>query len=443
MITEWINNIVEIWRTQLADNQIFYGVLASAVCTSALFLSRNLVKSLFRWGINNFTTSVTIYNSTPAYGVVLEWLYENKVFKKVRRIQVMGSDSKYDGSFGQERENNGWVYFPSDGVHFLRYGIRWFTLVKSTQESKDKDRPESIELRCLGRTGGTLRYILEKAEQKVVSDGKIKGMMWTNRYWQEKIDRYPRPLSSVILPDEQIDRIVADITEFRESKDWYVERGLTYKRGYMFSGPPGSGKTSLCFALCCHFNIPMYYLNLSAMTSDETLLDAFNAINKEEAIVIIEDIDTFAVTKAREDKTDADILSAGGEEGKAPAEGSPSITISMFGTSLSGLLNALDGITSKDGIIYIMTSNHPEKLDRALVRPGRVDVHEHFGLPEINERRRAFRQFYPQSPMELADEFAKLVEGKSMATLQGMFLTHKRTPEALVEELRSNSREWR
>lgn len=64
------------------------------------------------------------------------------------------------------------------------------------------------------------------------------------------------------------------------------------------------------------------------------------------------------------------------------------------GVSLSALLNAIDGVASHEGRILIMTTNSPEKLDKALIRPGRVDLHIHFELPSRIEVEELFVSMY-------------------------------------------------
>ncbi len=113
------------------------------------------------------------------------------------------------------------------------------------------------------------------------------------------------------------------------------------------------------------------------------------------------------------------------------------------GVTLSGLLNALDGVSSREGRVLFLTTNHPERLDPALVRPGRVDRKIELGHATPDQARRLFLWFYRDSglcPSDLggeADRFAAQVpHGKlCMAAIQEHLLRHRRTPEVAAHEV--------
>lgn len=105
------------------------------------------------------------------------------------------------------------------------------------------------------------------------------------------------------------------------------------------------------------------------------------------------------------------------------------------GLTFSGLLNALDGVASPEGRIIVMTTNHMERLDPALIRPGRADVKLFFGRATADQARRLFERFFPNH-VHLSHAFAAEIEdGKySMATLQDFLMLHRRDPEEAVKQ---------
>lgn len=102
--------------------------------------------------------------------------------------------------------------------------------------------------------------------------------------------------------------------------------------------------------------------------------------------------------------------------------------------SFSGLLNALDGVRSQEGRILFMTTNHPEKLDPALMRPGRADYHALINYASYDQMKNMFLKFNPGEE-ELAQKFARSLPDKKlgMAKLQGLFLRYKNDPKKQCE----------
>jgi chaperone BCS1 len=115
-----------------------------------------------------------------------------------------------------------------------------------------------------------------------------------------------------------------------------------------------------------------------------------------------------------------------------------SIILLSNGLTFSGFLNALDGVVSSEGRIIFMTTNHLERLDPALLRPGRVDVRALIDNASPSQIRRMFLRFYEQE-VELADRFVRALAGHSVSTaqLQGHFLFHKHSAQSALEHVDS------
>ena len=108
--------------------------------------------------------------------------------------------------------------------------------------------------------------------------------------------------------------------------------------------------------------------------------------------------------------------------------------------SLSGLLNAMDGVSSSDGRLLFMTTNYAERLDAALIRPGRVDYKCYVGHATEYQAYRMFQNFYPElASDEMAREFAgqlgALKRDVSAAQIQGHFLFYKNEPSLAIRNL--------
>jgi len=172
---------------------------------------------------------------------------------------------------------------------------------------------------------------------------------------------------------------VADLKErldlFTNHPEWYMERGIPHSLGVLLHGLPGAGKTSTIKAIAADTNRHIFNLSLRAFTTQKQMDQLFYnemvyvqdegtthiyriPINRR--VYVIEDIDCLTDVVRdreffpREEPTDNRI-------------------------TLSYLLNLLDGVLETPGRILVITTNFPENLDRALVRPGRIDVRIEFG----------------------------------------------------------------
>lgn len=164
------------------------------------------------------------------------------------------------------------------------------------------------------------------------------------------------PWSDVILPAGMAADIQGAVEGFRLSRSRYREMGLAYRRGLLFSGPPGCGKTMAVRAAASSFRGSVFYVPLTRELKEYQLRAFFQEASAEApSLLILEDLDRLAGDGAM---------------------------------NMSFLLNLLDGLETAEGVLVIATTNHPEKLDPALLeRPSRFDRVFHFGLPAAGERR--------------------------------------------------------
>jgi chaperone BCS1 len=234
-----------------------------------------------------------------------------------------------------------------------------------------------------------------------------------NQYWQTRTVCRPRPIDSVVLPKPMKDRLLNDMKEFlaADTKQWYSQHGIPHKRGYLFFGEPGSGKTSLIQAVAGLFEYNICYVHLThPHLTDDSLRHAVDQAPSR-SMLIIEDVD--AVFGQDREKLMKEVP-----------------------LTFSGLLNSLDGVGKTDGQIFILTTNHHERLNPALIRNGRADVHIEFSLVTDEQIEGMFKRFYPSSTAMLAKSFTSSVRealaGKevSAAALQHFFILHRRSSAA-------------
>lgn len=160
-----------------------------------------------------------------------------------------------------------------------------------------------------------------------------------------------------------------------------------------FSGPPGTGKTSLTAALAGVFGLDIYVLSLvDPYINEDALVRLFSSVPSR-CIVLLEDVDAAGLKRADDPRLKKKLKVEEEEtEEKSKHPSKPVTTI-----SLSGLLNAIDGVSSSEGRILVMTTNKPKDLDQALTRPGRVDMHVSFSLPQPAEMIEMFISMYRET----------------------------------------------
>ena len=166
------------------------------------------------------------------------------------------------------------------------------------------------------------------------------------------------------MDSEIKDFILNDLERFVKRKEFYRKVGKAWKRGYLLYGPPGTGKSSLIASMANYLKFDVYDLELTALESNSGLKKLLMGISNR-SILVVEDIDCSIQFHDRMSETEED------DETSSPPRRKQ--------VTLSGLLNFIDGLWSScgDERIIIFTTNHKEKLDPALLRPGRMDVHVH------------------------------------------------------------------
>eukprot|EP00588_Corethron_pennatum_P016196 CAMPEP_0194305940 /NCGR_PEP_ID=MMETSP0171-20130528/3238_1 /TAXON_ID=218684 /ORGANISM="Corethron pennatum, Strain L29A3" /LENGTH=472 /DNA_ID=CAMNT_0039057601 /DNA_START=149 /DNA_END=1567 /DNA_ORIENTATION=+ len=245
------------------------------------------------------------------------------------------------------------------------------------------------------------------------------------QYWFTDVKVLSRSIDSVVLKDEIKTAVVDDMNEFLDEStlEFYLDHGIPYKRSYLFYGAPGSGKTSLIQALAGKYQRNVCYLQPSHPDmTDDALKEAVKRCPRR-SIIVLEDIDALFDDKREGGKSDL---------------------------TFSGLLNALDGVGPPLAQIFILTTNHRDRLDPALIRNGRVDLHIHFTPATTQQMASIFLAFYP-GEKALATEFStrlqRLLGDKpvSMAAMQHFFIGNRKltAAEAVgnVEQIPENLKE--
>jgi len=349
------------------------------------------------------TVTLTVNNDDPCFDWLNEWLATHSYAKRARTLKVeTGRDS-----------NDHWTVSPGYGTHwFWDKGL--VIITRSVTESKAVSwkRPESFIVRTIGRTQGQIRKIINYANFVQKQADSVGIRMWIGGCWTRLQGKAKRSFDTVYLPETTKNELVDCTRWFFDEPEWFVKRGIPYRQGFLFFGPPGTGKTTVVIALASKFGKPIYILNLSTIKDDNELLMALSLV-PQGAIVLIEDVDA---AKASEVRT----------------EDAEQVTVDK-GVTLSGLLNAIDGVAAPEGRLLIMTTNHPDKIDPAIVRSARIDKRFYFGPMAKELPIEMATRFFPDMKPGLLDAIAAIDKEYPAASWQDAFMAVERSGN--VEEL--------
>jgi AAA+ superfamily predicted ATPase len=279
-------------------------------------------------------------------------------------------------------------------------------------------------------------------------------LIYTNKNgsWSSAPSNNSRKLETIILKNNLKDTIKTDLQLFLNSKEWYNERDIPYTRGYLFYGLPGTGKTSMIKAMSLYSKRHIHYLMLNDVKNDAELFELFKNIDYKSTILVIEDIDAMIdIVKSRDNNDENNNDS---KETRDKSNINDIITVidkldkfknGHLNTNhtnnsvdnkvtLSGLLNAIDGVFGCDGRILIMTTNHPEILDEALIRPGRIDAKYQFDNCSRNQVKDLYEMFFNKL-VNLEDLENIQASSYSPAHITSVFLRYRNHPEMALKHL--------
>jgi chaperone BCS1 len=368
------------------QNQFASGGLLLMVIGGIAAYFKGVPASIYKFLKKQLTISMAITDDHDAFEWVAWWFQSREYSKRMRNVDAF-TPNMADGV----RLN----LKPAPGTHWFFHHKRplFIDFSRATEKKGyNNRREESYDLWTWGRDQKFLKALLTEIHTEYNNAHAQRPALkcWAGSYWAMAGSYTPRPLDSVILPSGLKETLLRDIKKFKESESWYKQMGVPYHRGYLLHGPPGTGKTSLVSGLSSHFNSTVYVLKLSEMT-DGKLQEAISEAGNN-SMIVLEDIDC-AVNKVRKlepKKEDP-------EQPLTPApEDEPEEHV-RFGLTLSGLLNALDGMQTPNGAQFFMTTNHVENIDVALLRPGRTDMRVYLGPASEWQKAQLYMRFFPKS----------------------------------------------
>jgi chaperone BCS1 len=392
--------------------------------------ARRVSSSAWSHFVNSFFLTAHFSEEDYPYDWLMLWLSRRPEWQRSREFETttrtttpgISGTRGADNSFGDEEEEGDEdsppgkvktrvVFQPTfDTTHTIYYRGHWLRVRRS--KKTDGSGCEVLSISVVARNNTILKQLVLQAKKEYEAEAIHRIQIYfadSHGSWRWTDSRHKRPMSSIVLNPGVKEMLLNDTRDFLKSEKWYADRGIPFRRGYLLHGVPGSGKSSLIHAIAGELMLDIYVVSLSSSwISDSTLTTLMGRVPAR-CIVLLEDLDaafTRSVTRDKSSSGNPDSGNNSGEETTAPEQPSVSSSrhrrhkehISDVNTlSLSGLLNALDGVAAAEGRILFATTNHLERLDPALSRPGRMDVWIEFKNASKWQAEALFRNFFPST----------------------------------------------
>lgn len=411
----------QLLPASIQDNPVFLGAFSLWGLSVISFLFWKLPSKIGSTITKYFTVRLTLYSTgisgnsdnAEVYANFIDWFHKYKGFKWSRSTMLIKTWSET-------------FIGPGPGNHFFIMNKRlfWINIYKEESGGNNYNTPTNkftATLVTFGRNMMSLErlitdYFLPKDDIRMIKLKHFGMNGWETTGYIPK-----RKLNSVFTTGAK-ERIVKYTDEFLASQKRYDDLGISYKIAFLLTGEPGTGKSSLIRAIASHYSRPIHILNLNSVTPS-SLTDAF--VNSRAAVLVIEDIDSSSVVKNRKAEL---------------SNRETNLKEALQLLTLSDLLNAMDGIAGMDDVIVFVTTNHPENLDPALIRKGRIDHQFELGKLTDKEIREFAKYAFPG--IQLQQEFK--YESMTGANLQSILLEnmdiegfHKELDKHIVAENKS------
>jgi hypothetical protein len=349
-----------------------------------------------------------------------------------------GKGDASTGNTGGQNHNNQDRGSPGK-ITFIRGSVDVEGIVKAACEARNTAAWSNDHVSRKKIRRFFIRHVPAISASKTYSeDSSAAALAWYQqgqfRLLQHSIDQLGKrrmartsPLEDLIFP-QRVKDLIREVLLWRGSKEWYQERGIPWKRGWLCYGPPGTGKTALARAFAEELDMPIFVYNLAEITNHE-LMRAWTKMQASvPCIALIEDIDnvfhgrenvsrkglsTLLLPRKKKQKNNNN------NNNNEDDESDEARGLSML--SFDVLLNCLDGVERSDGVFTIITTNDIRKVDPALgqprtlpdgtfefisTRPGRIDKAVELTYMEPEDKKRMARRIlglYEDEYLEMLD----------------------------------------
>ena len=322
----------------LLHNQFLFGTMVLGAIAALVASLRRVPGQLWEWILRRYVVDVEIHRDDELFYWVGCWFSKQSFIGRWSLLSAF--------SYNDENDAKCIGFRPGVGSNLFVWDGRWF-IIHHIRDVSGVTVQEMFRFRCLKRNKPVLMGLLEKCRDES-RDKALHVHVVGPHGWNNTSPRALRPMDSVVLPGTMSSDLLGDAGHFFDSRVRCAELGLPWRRGYLFEGPPGNGKTSAALALASELRLDVYLLTLVGL-EDKDLVGLLCELPSR-SMLLLEDLDR-----------------------QLACENIP---------SLSAVLNAIDGAAASEGRLLVITANEPEKLCDALTRAGRIDRRWLFPAPD-------------------------------------------------------------
>ena len=375
-INELLRNVVQYIDMIVDGNEFASGAIIAGLMATGTYMMRAVPAKIWHQVTKHTTTTLELNSTNVSYHQLAKFLQDKGFADKSRYIKIGNGFWGNEGSIKQI------------GYGVQLFWMNWYTpiLVNAYKEdSQGKNVKEFLTLQKLGRD----HTFFDRMLKDVAEDTEDKTVTKFNTYsdgYQEFVTTLPkRRLDTIAIPQSSVDKLLGAIDSFVNKEEWYLKHQIPYQLGILLFGPPGTGKTSLIKAIAAYMDKDICYVD-----SENALTDAAQNVNN--TIIVVEEVDTMTLGK-RDEEEPSRIERAPGV--KKEKDDFQETMKAIDKRTLGRVLNALDGIISNHGRVIVLTTNHAEILDPALLRPGRIDLQLEIGYMCSETLNQMIKRFFP------------------------------------------------